>query len=180
MSKNEEIAILAGGCFWCLEAVYQNLNGVNRVVSGYTGGLKQKPTYEEVCTDQTGHAEAVQIFFDPDVISYRELLEIFFTIHDPTTINRQGNDIGSQYRSAIFYRDEEQKKTAIKVIDSITAAKVYPDRLVTELKPFEIFYPAENYHQNYFDRNPDQLYCQAVISPKLSKFRQEWAQKLRN
>jgi len=174
-----EIATLAGGCFWCLEAVFKEVKGVQKVVSGYTGGITRQPTYEEVCTDQTGHAEAVQITFNPAVITYKELLEIFFTIHDPTSLNRQGNDIGSQYRSAIFYTGEVQKTTAAQVMKELTQAKVYPKRLVTELKPLEVFYPAEAYHRDYLKKHPEKPYCQAVVAPKVAKFRQKWVGKLK-
>jgi len=173
-----EIATLAGGCFWCLEAVFKEVKGVRKVVSGYTGGITRKPTYEEVCTDQTGHAEAVQITFNPAVITYRELLDIFFTIHDPTSLNRQGNDIGTQYRSAIFYHDETQKTTAAEVMKELAKTKIYAKRLVTELKPLEVFYPAEAYHRDYLKKHPEKPYCQAVVAPKVNKFRQKWADKL--
>jgi peptide-methionine (S)-S-oxide reductase len=175
---NQEMATLAGGCFWCLEAVYQQLRGVKKVVSGYTGGSMPDPSYKMVCTGATGHAEAVQITYDPDELSYREILEVFFTIHDPTTLNRQGADVGTQYRSAIYYHDPGQKELAQKVMDEITAEKIYDHPLVTELKPLEVFYPAENYHQNYYQENLNQPYCQFVISPKVAKFRKKYAEKL--
>jgi peptide-methionine (S)-S-oxide reductase len=174
-----ELATLAGGCFWCLEAVFVELEGVEGVTSGYTGGWAEQPSYAQVCSGRTGHAEAVQLRFDPAQIPYSELLEIFFAIHDPTTKDRQGHDIGHQYRSAIFYHDEGQKAVAAGLIRSLDEAGVYPAPIVTELLPVGIFYPAEVGHQDYFARNPDQPYCQAVISPKLAKFRKRFAQKLR-
>jgi len=175
----EEIATLAGGCFWCLEAIFKEVDGVQQVLSGYTGGHRVKPTYEEVCSDKTGHAEAVQITFFPERISFREILEIFFTIHDPTQMNRQGNDVGSQYRSAIFYHSFEQKETAEKIIRELNAEKVYPKPVVTQVKQFEKFYSAEEYHRDYFARNPLQPYCQAIINPKLAHFRKTWEKRLK-
>jgi len=175
----EEIATLAGGCFWCMEAIFKDVHGVQQVVSGYTGGTKVKPTYEQVCSDKTGHAEAIQITHFPEEISFREILEIFFTVHDPTTLNRQGNDRGSQYRSAIFYHNEAQKAVAEQVIKDLTGQKLYPNPIVTELKPYKIFYSAEDYHRDYFDNNPDQPYCQAVVAPKVAEFRRKWASKLK-
>lgn len=172
------LATLAGGCFWCLEAVYQQLKGVEKVVSGYSGGHVENPSYQAVCTGATGHAEVVQITFDPQVISYDDLLRIFFTIHDPTTLNRQGADVGTQYRSAIFYHDAEQQRIAEAVIAEIEAAKIWPDPIVTQVTPFQAFYPAEEYHQNYYRRNPYQGYCQVVIAPKVAKFRQMYFDKL--
>lgn len=174
-----EIATLAGGCFWCLEAVYNNLRGVERVVSGYSGGNIPNPSYQLVCTGKTGHAEVVQITFDPQVITFRELLEVFFTIHDPTTLNQQGMDVGTQYRSAIFYHSPEQKAIAEEVIAEIEAAHVWPNPVVTEVSPLMEFYPAEEYHQQYFERNPDQGYCRAVIGPKVAKFRTHFLKKLK-
>ncbi len=170
---------LGGGCFWCLEAVYDELKGVVDVVSGYSGGHVPNPTYEQVCTKKTGHAEVVQITFDPGVISFEEILKVFFTIHDPTTPNRQGNDVGPQYRSVIFYHDEEQKATAQRVIREMEAAGLWPAPIVTELAPFDVFYPAEDYHQEYFRRNPRAMYCQVVIAPKVNKFRQKFMHKLK-
>lgn len=165
-----EIATLGGGCFWCTEAVFQELKGVTNIVSGYAGGTVVNPTYEQVCSGNTGHAEVVQLTFDPAVVSYRRILEIFFTIHDPTTLNRQGNDIGTQYRSVVFYQSPEQQETARHVIREM--ASVWDAPLVTELAPAPTFYPAEDYHQNYFRQNPNQGYCAFVVAPKVSKFRQ--------
>jgi peptide-methionine (S)-S-oxide reductase len=178
-SEQNAVATLAGGCFWCLEAVYADLKGVQKVVSGYTGGQVAKPSYAQVCTGKTGHAEAVQITYDPSVISYRELLEVFFTIHDPTTLNRQGADVGTQYRSAIFYRTPEEKTTAEEVIHNLDEAKLWGKKFVTEITPFAEFYPAEDYHQNYFKDNPNQPYCQIVIAPKVAKFRKHYMDRLK-
>jgi peptide-methionine (S)-S-oxide reductase len=175
----EEIATLAGGCFWCMEAVYKEVKGVQRVISGYTGGKKENPTYEQVCNDNTGHAEAVDITFSPDVISYHEILEIFFTVHDPTTINRQGNDTGTQYRSAVFFHNEAQKMIAEQIIKEINAAHIWNSPIVTELKPYKKFFSAEDYHRDYFERNPQQSYCQVIIAPKVAKFRKKWESKLK-
>lgn len=174
-----EVATLGGGCFWCLEAVYDELKGVVDVVSGYSGGHVVNPTYEEVCSKKTGHAEVVQVTFDPAAVSYRQLLEVFFTIHDPTTPNRQGNDVGPQYRSVIFYHSPEQKATAEAVMAEFEAAKIWDNPIVTELKPFEVFYPAEDYHQEYFKRNPHQPYCAFVVAPKVSKFRKKFYDRLK-
>lgn len=174
-----EVATLAGGCFWCLEAVYDELKGVVDVVSGYTGGHVRNPSYREVCTGTTGHAEAVQITFDPAQISYRELLEVFFSIHDPTTLNRQGADVGTQYRSAIFYHTAEQKKTAEALMAELQAENPWGRPIVTELAPVGAFYPAEDYHQEYFARNPEQGYCTMVIAPKLEKFRHSFMHRLK-
>ncbi|HWP39260.1 MAG TPA: peptide-methionine (S)-S-oxide reductase MsrA [Gemmatimonadales bacterium] len=174
-----ERATLAGGCFWCLEAVFQQLKGVLTVESGYAGGQATRPTYELVCTGLTGHAEAVQITYDPAVISYRDLLDVFFTIHDPTTLNRQGADVGTQYRSAIFYHDEAQRATAEQAIADLSARGLWDDPIVTEVKPLEVFYPAEEYHRDYFRRNPNQGYCQVVIAPKLAKLRRAFLEKLK-
>ena len=176
--SNQAMATLAGGCFWCLEAVYQQLRGVKKVVSGYSGGSLANPSYKLVCTGTTGHAEAVQITYDPQELSYREILEVFFTIHDPTTLNRQGADVGTQYRSAIFYYNSEQKEIAQQVMNEITTQRIYDHPLVTELKPLDVFYPAEDYHQNYYQDNSYQPYCQFVISPKVAKFRKKYAEKL--
>jgi peptide-methionine (S)-S-oxide reductase len=175
-----EVATLAGGCFWCLEAVYDQLRGVDEVVSGYTGGTVPKPTYKLVCTGTTGHAEAVQITFDPTVISFRDLLDVFFTVHDPTTLNRQGADVGTQYRSAIFYHTSEQKAAAEQAIKDLTAARLWNDPIVTEVVPFEVFYPAEAYHQEYFVNNPDQGYCRMVVAPKVAKFRKQHLARLKD
>ncbi len=174
-----ELATLGGGCFWCLEAVFDELKGVVDVVSGYSGGHVPNPTYEQVCSKQTGHAEVVQITFDPSVISYREVLEVFFTIHDPTTPNRQGNDIGPQYRSVIFYHSPEQQAVAREVMQALTQARVWDNPIVTELVPFERFYPAEDYHQEYFKRNPYQPYCALVVGPKVAKFRKQYFDRLK-
>ncbi len=178
-SGKREIATLAGGCFWCLEAIFDDLKGVTNVVSGYSGGQTPNPSYEQVCTGRTGHAESVQVTFDPAVISYRELLEVFFTIHDPTTLNRQGADVGTQYRSAIYYHTPEQKAAAEEVMARLAAEKVWDRPIVTELKPFTAFYPAEEYHQEYFARNPYQPYCQVVIAPKVAKFRKHYLERLK-
>jgi peptide-methionine (S)-S-oxide reductase len=178
-NQNEETATLAGGCFWCLEAVFADLRGVARVVSGYCGGHVENPTYRAVCDGTTGHAEVVQITFDPQVISYRELLEIFFTIHDPTTLNRQGGDVGTQYRSAIFYHSPEQRETAATVIAELGAAGIWDAPIVTEVEPLSVFYPAEDYHQEYYQNNASQPYCRAVVAPKVAKVRQKYMEKLK-
>jgi peptide-methionine (S)-S-oxide reductase len=180
MNKSQEITTLGGGCFWCLEAVFSELRGVENVVSGYSGGSLPNPSYQQVCTGATGHAEVVQITFDPDIISFKELIQIFLTIHDPTTLNRQGADVGTQYRSVIFYHTKEQEKVARDVIKELEVAKIWSARIVTELLPFKVFYQAEEYHQEYFRLNPDQMYCSAVISPKLAKFRKRYLTKLKN
>ena len=174
-----EIATLAGGCFWCLEAVYLELRGVVGVQSGYAGGHVPNPSYQLVCTGTTGHAEVVQITFDPDEISYRDLLDVFFTIHDPTTLNRQGNDVGTQYRSAILYHSAEQKAEAEQAIAELLAEKVWDDPIVTEVLPLKEFYPAEEYHRDYFRLHPDQAYCRAVIAPKVAKARKAYFEKLK-
>jgi peptide-methionine (S)-S-oxide reductase len=172
-----EVATVGGGCFWCLEAVYDDLIGVESVVSGYTGGHVPNPTYEQVCGKRSGHAEVVQVSYDTAVITFREILEIFFTLHDPTTLNRQGNDVGPQYRSAIFYHDESQKETAETVIAEFNAAKIWADPIVTEVTPLDIFYAAEDYHQDYFLNNPNQPYCQIIVAPKVAKFRKQFRHK---
>ena len=174
-----EVATLAGGCFWCLEAVFDELKGVESVESGYSGGHAANPTYAQVCDGETGHAEAVRVTFDPQVLSYKDLLTIFFTIHDPTTLNRQGADMGTQYRSAIFYHDAEQKKVAEQVIRELSAEKLWDAPIVTEVAAFEQFYVAENYHQEYFKKNPFQGYCRAVVAPKVAKFRQKFVERLK-
>jgi peptide-methionine (S)-S-oxide reductase len=174
-----EVATLAGGCFWCLEAVFDDLEGVTDVVSGYSGGHVPDPTYRHVCTGETGHAEVVQIRFDPAVISYRDLLKVFFTIHDPTTLNRQGGDVGTQYRSAIFSHTPDQEAAARETIAELTASKLWERPIVTEVTAFRAFYPAEDYHQEYFRRNPAQPYCQAVVAPKVAKFRKHHIQRLK-
>lgn len=180
MSNNKlEVATLGGGCFWCLEAIYRDVQGVDRVVSGYSGGHVANPTYEQVCGKHTGHAEVVQVWFDPAVISYDEILYIFWRIHDPTTPNRQGNDIGSQYRSVIFYHDEAQKAAAERIRDETAAAKVWANPIVTEIVPFDVFYEAEGYHQDYYVNNPNQPYCAYVIDPKVRKFRKSFQEKLK-
>ena len=177
---NLETATLAAGCFWCVEAVFDDLKGVEDVVSGYSGGHTENPTYRQVCDGNTGHAEVAQIRFDPSVISFKDVLRVFFSVHDPTTMNRQGNDIGTQYRSAIFYHDEDQKQDAEDVIKEITDEGVYDDPIVTEVTPFERFWPAEDYHQEYFANNPNVPYCAAVVSPKVKKFRQKFADRLKS
>ena len=174
----KEIATLGGGCFWCLEAVFEQLHGVSKVVSGYTGGARPNPTYKQVCTGTTGHAEVVQIAFDPTVISFAELLDVFFATHDPTTLNRQGADSGTQYRSAIFYHAPAQKEQAEQKIAEWNAAARWGRPIVTEVVPLTQFYPAEDYHQSYFRQNPTQGYCQMVIAPKVVKFRKQFAQRL--
>jgi peptide-methionine (S)-S-oxide reductase len=178
-TQSREIATLAGGCFWCLEAVYDEMKGVESVESGYMGGKTENPSYEDVCSGETGHAEVVQIAFDPEVVSFTEILKVFFVIHDPTTLNRQGNDVGTQYRSAIFYHSPAQKAAAESAIANLRADGVYDDPLVTEVAPVSKFYPAENYHQEYFRRNPAQPYCSFVVRPKLAKFRKQFLQKLK-
>jgi peptide-methionine (S)-S-oxide reductase len=179
MGTENEVVTLAGGCFWCLEAVFDDLKGVESVESGYSGGHVQSPSYTQVCDGNTGHAEVVQVTFDPQVLSYKDLLKVFFTIHDPTTLNRQGNDAGTQYRSAIFYHNDEQKKIAEEVIQEITAAKIWNHPIVTEVTPFSQFYIAEDYHQEYFKKNPFQGYCRVVIAPKVTKFRHSFADQLK-
>mgnify|MGYP001250043363 CR=1 FL=1 len=182
MSANNpqlEIATLGGGCFWCLEAVYIELRGVEKVASGYAGGHVKHPTYREVCNGTTGHAEVVQVSFNPAVISFADILRVFFTIHDPTMLNRQGADVGTQYRSVIFYHDAAQEQTASEVMNEVAAQRIWPNPLVTELTPLDAFYPAEAYHQEYFARNPMQPYCQVVIAPKVAKFRKQYFAQLR-
>jgi peptide-methionine (S)-S-oxide reductase len=174
-----ETATLAGGCFWCVEAVFDELRGVESVVSGYIGGNVPRPTYESVCSGTTGHAEAVRVTFDPEVVTFREILEIFFTVHDPTTLNRQGADVGTQYRSAIFYHTTEQRETAERVIAELNGEKIWDAPIVTEVAPLSEFYTAEDYHQKYFLNNPGQGYCRAVVAPKVSKFRQKFLEKLK-
>ena len=179
MPPTTSLATLGGGCFWCLEAVYQQLEGVEQLVSGYAGGHVENPTYEQVCGKKTGHAEVVQLTYDASRVSFRDLLEVFFTIHDPTTKDRQGNDVGPQYRSVIFYHDEEQRRAAEEIIAELTAEHAFEAPIVTEVKPLTRFYAAENYHQNYFAQNSSQPYCAYVISPKLAKFRRKFAERLR-
>ncbi len=179
-SNELEIATLGGGCFWCLEPIYADLIGVKNVVVGYSGGSEPNPSYRLVCTGTTRHAEVAQITFDPKVVSFREILEIFFTIHDPTTPNRQGADIGPQYRSVIFYHSEAQKETAEKVIEELDTAGIWGAPIVTEVAPFTAFYIAEDYHQEYFANNPGQGYCRVVIAPKVAKFRKQYQAKLKS
>jgi peptide-methionine (S)-S-oxide reductase len=174
-----DLATLGGGCFWCLEAIYKDLKGVESVVSGYAGGHAEDPTYEQVCAGRTGHAEVVQIAFDPQVVTYRDLLDVFFTIHDPTTKDRQGADVGPQYRSIILYRSPEQRAAAAAAIAELESKGVWRAPIVTEVVPLEKFYPAEQYHHDYFERNPRQRYCQIVIAPKVAKFRKEYLAKLK-
>ena len=174
-----ELATLGGGCFWCIEAVFNQLQGVESAISGYAGGTMPDPDYEAVCEGDTGHAEVVQVTFDPDVLSYREVLEVFFTVHDPTTLDRQGADVGSQYRSVIYTHSPEQERTARAIIAELEGEKVWDDPIVTQVEPAPRFYPAEDYHQEYYVRNPSQGYCQAVIRPKLAKFRKAWSQRLK-
>lgn len=178
-SEAREVATLGGGCFWCVEAVFDNVRGVENVESGYAGGTVSNPTYQEVCTGNTGHAEVAQITFDPSVISYRDLLDVFFAIHDPTSVNRQGADVGTQYRSVIYYHSPEQKRIAEERIRELNEAKVYDKLLATEVAPFPGFYKAEEYHQRYFQQNPTQPYCQLVVSPKVEKFRHLFAERLK-
>jgi peptide-methionine (S)-S-oxide reductase len=175
-----EIATLGGGCFWCLEAVFLDLKGVEKVVSGYAGGETEQPTYAQVCSGRTGHAEVVQVTFDPAVLSFTDLLRVFFTIHDPTTLNRQGADVGTQYRSIVLYHSPEQREAAEAVIAELSAAGVWDDEIVTELAPLDAFHPGEAYHQDYFAQNPDQAYCRVVIAPKVAKFRKQFVERLKS
>ena len=179
MAKNLEKATLAGGCFWCTEAVYLQLEGVEDVKPGYSGGHVKNPSYKEVCNETTGHAEAVQITFDSDIVSFKEILEVFFKTHDPTTLNRQGNDVGTQYRSAVFYHSEEQKETAREIIQLFEKEKIYKNPIVTEVTAFSNFYVAEDYHINYFERNKNQPYCQFVVAPKVEKFQKIFKEKMK-
>jgi len=174
-----EVATLAGGCFWCIEAVFREIEGVEKAISGYAGGTTVNPTYQQVCTGKTGHAEAVQVTFDPARISYREILEIFFSVHDPTTLNQQGADKGTQYRSAVFSHSEQQKAVAEELIGELNKSRLWKKPIVTQIAPLDRFYPAEEYHQEYFSRHPEQAYCQMVISPKVSKFRKQWSKRLK-
>jgi peptide-methionine (S)-S-oxide reductase len=180
MEKNLDTATLAAGCFWCVEAVFDDLRGVEDVVSGYSGGHKDNPTYQEVCSESTGHAEVVQLKFDPEIIDFRDILRVFFTVHDPTQLNRQGNDIGTSYRSAIFYHNNEQQKAAEEIIREITDEGIYDNPIVTEVTAFDKFWPAENYHQEYFANNPNQPYCAAVVAPKVAKFRKKFVDRLKS
>jgi len=175
----QQLATFGAGCFWCVEAVFQDLRGVEKVVSGYSGGARANPTYEQVCSGATGHAEVAQITFDPTVICFEELLEVFWLTHDPTTLNRQGGDTGTQYRSVIFYHDEAQKAAAEKSKQETGATNLWPNPIVTEISPLKAFYPAENYHQNYFNLHGSERYCQVVINPKVKKFRQKFADRLK-
>ena len=174
-----EVATLGGGCFWCLEAVYQELRGVEKVEAGYSGGHVPNPTYRAVCSETTGHAEVVQVTFDPSIVSYKDILEVYFTIHDPTTLNRQGADVGTQYRSVIFYHDDEQRRVAERVISDLESEGIWSDPIVTEVAAFDEFYVAEDYHQNYFRNNGFQPYCQVIIAPKVAKFRKEHLDRLK-
>jgi peptide-methionine (S)-S-oxide reductase len=180
VENGREVATLGGGCFWCLEAVYDELQGVERVVSGYAGGHVTNPTYQQICGGRTGHAEVVQVTFDPEQVSFRDILLVFFQIHDPTTLNRQGADVGPQYRSIILYHNDAQKQVAEEVIAELTAERVWEKPIVTQVEPFEVFYPAEEYHQDYYKNNTYQPYCQVVIAPKLAKFRKEFAANRKN
>lgn len=177
--KATETAVLGGGCFWCLEAVFEQLRGVEKVVSGYAGGRDPHPTYEAVCNEETGHAEVVEVTFDPAALSYRDVLEVFFSIHDPTTFHKQGADEGEQYRSIVLYASPTQKAEAARIVRELADEKVFDDPIVTEIEPLATFHPAESDHQGYYRRNPSQGYCRAVISPKLRKFREKWASKLK-
>lgn len=179
MEQKTEKATLAGGCFWCLEAIYKKVKGVKEVISGYSGGKTKNPTYEQVCSGTTGHAEAVQITFDRNIVSYEEILKIFWQIHNPTTLNRQGYDVGSQYRSAIFYHNEQQKQIAEKIVKELQDANIWTEPIVTEIVPFSEFYPAEEYHKNYFENHPENNYCQMVIIPKVEKFKKKFHDYLR-
>jgi peptide-methionine (S)-S-oxide reductase len=174
-----KVATLGGGCFWCLEAVYEQLNGVVQVASGYTGGSVANPSYKQVCSGTTGHAEVVQVTFDPAVVSFKEILEVFFSIHDPTTLNRQGGDVGTQYRSAIFYQSDEQKAIAEMLIQELDGASTWDSPIVTKVTPLTTFYPAEDYHHKYYRNNKTQPYCRAVITPKLTKFRKQYLTQLK-
>jgi peptide-methionine (S)-S-oxide reductase len=178
-STGKEVATLAGGCFWCLEAVFDDLQGVEQVESGYAGGTVPNPTYRQVCTGMTGHAEVVQLTFDPAIVSFRDILNVFFTIHDPTTLNRQGADVGTQYRSAVFYHTPEQQAAAEAVITELNAANIWNRPIVTEVAPLDTFYRAEDYHQEYYLNNPDQAYCRAVVAPKVAKFRKQFLDRLK-
>lgn len=179
MSQNFETATLGGGCFWCTEAIFTQLKGVESVESGYSGGSVSNPSYEDVCTGETGHAEVVQVKFDPNVISYSDILRVFFSAHDPTTLNRQGADVGTQYRSVIFYHGEQQKQMAKEAMNEVDSSKIWGKPAVTEIVPFKAFYPAEEYHKDYFERNPRQPYCQVVIAPKVAKFRKHYFDRLK-
>ncbi len=176
---NHQVATLAGGCFWCIESAFNSVEGVESAISGYAGGQTDSPSYEAVCRGDTGHAEVVRVTFDADSISYREILEIFFALHDPTQLNRQGNDVGTQYRSAIFYHNDEQRHQAEAIIQEMTDDEIWPDPIVTEVEPIDNYHPAEDYHQNYFKNNPQNQYCAMVVAPKLAKFKKTFASRLR-
>lgn len=178
-NETTQVATLGGGCFWCIEAIYNDMKGVTAAISGYAGGHVKNPTYQQVCNHTTGHAEVVQVKFDPNVISYQDVLDIFFSIHDPTTLNRQGNDVGDQYRSVILYHDDEQKRIAQETIKALTEARAFADPIVTQVVPFDDFYAAEDYHQEYFKNNPNQPYCRFVVAPKVNKFRKHHAELLK-
>jgi peptide-methionine (S)-S-oxide reductase len=178
-ATSSEVATIAGGCFWCIEAIFLEVDGVEHVISGYTGGTTINPTYQEVCTNNTGHAESVQVTFDPAKISYREILDIFFSVHDPTTLNQQGGDRGTQYRSTIFYHDERQRAIVEKLIKDLNESRLWKKPIVTQIVPLDKFYPAEDYHREYFSRHPEQAYCHVVISPKVNNFRKQWARRLK-
>lgn len=179
MNTNTEIATFGGGCYWCIEAVFQRLEGVEKVASGFSGGQVKNPTYREVCTGATGHAEVIQITFDTTKISFEEILKVFFTMHDPTTLNRQGNDVGTQYRSAVFYHNDAQKKAAEEIIVELNKTKAYPSPIVTEVTKFDVFYQAEDYHQNYYNDNSEEGYCKYVIQPKIEKFEKVFKDRLK-
>jgi peptide-methionine (S)-S-oxide reductase len=177
---NMEVATLGGGCFWCTESIFSELKGVKKVEPGYAGGVLPNPTYEEVCTGTTGHAEVVQIIFDPNIISFKELLEIFFSTHDPTTLNRQGADVGTQYRSIIFYHNNKQKLVAERIIKEINETKIWKNPVVTQIEPYKAFYKAEEYHKSYFKKNPKQAYCRIIIKPKIDKFKKAYGEKIKD
>jgi len=179
INNQQQIATLAGGCFWCIEGAFNQVQGIDSAISGYMGGHTADPSYEEICTGESGHAEVVKLTFDENVISYQEILEIFFTLHDPTQLNRQGNDIGTQYRSAIFFHDKDQQETAEKIIAEMRAAQMFDQEIVTQVCQADIFYSGEEYHQNYANNNPENAYCQAVVSPKLAKFRKTFVSRLK-
>jgi len=176
---SREVATVGGGCFWCIEAIFSEVAGVEKAESGYAGGTVPNPTYEQVCSGRTGHAEVVQVTFDPTILSYKDLLRIFFTVHDPTTVNRQGADVGTNYRSVIFYHNDEQRSQASEIIREVDQAGIWNGPIVTQLEPYEAFYKAEDYHQEYFKNNPNQSYCRVVIAPKVRKFREHYMQKLK-
>jgi len=178
-NEPRQLATVGGGCFWCTEAIFNELRGVEKVESGYSGGNVENPSYEDVCTGRTGHAEVIQVTFDPETISYRDLLQVFFTLHDPTTMNRQGADVGTQYRSAVFYHDEAQRKVAEDVVREVSTSKIWKKPIVTEVAPFKAFYKAEDYHQEYFQKNRNSGYCQVVIAPKIVKLREHYREKLK-